>query len=60
MTDDFPPRVVNLSRRIALRQFWNVLPMAARRRTLATLSRMVAQAAFGAQKPTMGREVCHD
>jgi hypothetical protein len=51
---------VDLSRRIALREFWNVLPMAARRRTLATLSRMVAQAAFGAQKPTMGREVCHD
>jgi hypothetical protein len=42
---------------VALRQFWNVLPAEARRRTLATLSRIVAE-----HLPTLAssQEVGHD
>jgi hypothetical protein len=43
--------------RVALKQFWTVLPMEARQRTLAALSRMVAR---HLEQPIGREEVGHD
>ena len=63
VTDDRqspPPRAVSPGHRVPLKRFWHLLPASTRRRTLATLSRMVTQLAFAASGPHVRQEVDHD
>jgi len=52
-----PPPSSGRPHRVALKQFWNVVPAEVRQRTLATLSQIVAKHLPG---PTNGQEVSHD